>query len=309
MINRIIRLFKSREAIKKKVEGAITEGTVSTENLWTKGFHKFRKDKIGIISFSVVFIYLLIACGVWAGVWGTEWDEISYDSLAPISVKHWCGTNLNGQDILERALYGTRVAFEIGFMVAILTTIIGAVLGGIAGYFHGTKIDQIIVWMYGTMESIPYVLFAAGIGFAMKDSPYGIYVAMVSVMWTPICGIIRGEFIKIKNLEYVESARAIGVSVRRIILKHMMPNTYHLLLINTTLIFVMAIKTEVILSFLGIGVKEGISWGLMFADAADEVQGGHFNVFITTSLFMFFLVLAFSVFADALQDALDPKKV
>jgi len=300
---------QSEPTIKEITEDKTIPDKIRSENLWTKGFQKLRRDKFGKLSFFIVFLYFLIACGVWMGYLGTEWDEIGDESWAPISAEHWCGTNLNGQDILDRALYGTRVAFEIGFIVALLTTAIGAVLGSIAGYYSGTMIDQVIIWIYGTMESIPFILFAAAIGFAMGDSPYGIYIAMISVMWTSTAAVVRGEFIRIKNLEYIESARAVGVPVLKIIFKHMLPNTSHLLLISATLAFVAAIKTEVILSFLGIGVKEGISWGLMFAAAGSEVVAGYYTNFLTATMFMFILVLAFSVFADALQDALDPKKV
>ena len=281
----------------------------TNENLWSKAFHKFRKDTFGMVGFVVVFIYFLISCGVWAGLIGTQWEETTDEMWSSPSTEFWCGTNRNGQDVLERAIYGTRVAFEVGFFVAVLSTIIGAILGGFSGYFSGGLVDRIIMWIYGTLESIPFYLFVAAIGFALPDNIYSMHVAMISVMWVQTCTIIRGEFIKIKSQEYVEAAHAIGVPTHKIIFKHIMPNTYHLLLVNATIIFVTAIKTEVILSFLGLGVKEGTSWGLMFSASAEEVAGGIYNSFITATLFMFILVLAFNIFSDAIQDALDPKKI
>ncbi len=282
---------------------------VSRETLWSKAFYKFRHDKFGMVSFFVVFIYFIIACGVWGGFLGTEWDEIAGDMWEPMSEAHPLGTNINGQDILERALFGTRIAFEVGLTVAIISTLIGAVLGGLAGYFSGTYIDRIIMWIYGTLDSIPFYLFVAAIAFALKENPYAMHIAMISVFWTSTCTFIRGEFIKIKNLEYVESAKAIGVPTYRIIFKHIMPNTYHIMLVQMTIVFVTAIKNEVILSFLGLGIKDGVSWGLMFSAASQEVGGGILNNFLTASAFLFGLVLAFNIFSDALQDALDPKKV
>ena len=281
----------------------------SQENLWSKAFYKFRRDKFGVVGFIVVLAYFLIACGVWGGFIATDWEEIQGDMFEPVSQEHWFGTNRNGQDVFERTLYGTRIAFEVGITVAMISTIIGAILGGVAGYFSGTWIDQLIIWLYGTLDSIPFILFVAAIAFALGEHPFAMHIAMISVFWVSTCTYIRGEFIKIKNLEYVESAKAIGVPTYKLIFKHIMPNTYHILLVQMTIVFVAAIKQEVILSFLGLGIKEGVSWGLMFSTAGGEVGGGILNTFLAASGFMFFLVLAFNVFSDALQDALDPQKV
>ena len=257
----------------------------------------------------MVLLYFMIACGVWMGWIATDWSEGSGEMWEPISAQYWAGTNLNGQSILSRALFGTKVAFEVGIVVALLSTSIGAILGGLAGYFQGTVVDYLIIWLYGCLDSIPFYLFVAAVAFAFADNPYAMHIAMISTFWTGTCTVIRGEFLKIKNLEYVEAARAIGVPTWKIIFKHIMPNTMHILLVQATLIFVSAIKSEVILSFLGLGIKDGTSWGLMFSESTSEVAGGILNNFLTASIFMFGLVLAFNIFSDALQDALDPKKV
>lgn len=279
------------------------------QSLWTRAFHKLIHDKVGMYSLLVVLIYFGVAVGVWLGLLGTEWTEIDGDMWEPMSKNHWAGTNINGQDIFERALYGTSVAFEVGLTVAIFANLIGAVFGAISGYFSGTYIDQIIAWLYGSIDAIPFYLLVAAIAFAMQESLYGMHVAMIAAYWTTTCQVIRGEFIKIKNFEYVEAARALGIPTYRIIFKHILPNTFHLLLVTTTITFIQAIKSEVILSFLGLGIKEGVSWGLMFSESASDVSGGILNNFMTASLFMFGLVFAFNLFSDALQDALDPKKV
>ena len=121
--------------------------------------------------------------------------------------------------------------------------------------------------------------------------------------------IVRGEVIKLKNLEFVEAARAIGVPRLVTIFRHILPNTSHILLVQGTIVFVSAIKSEVILSFLGLGVKDSISWGLMIAESTQEVTAGHFANFLSASALLFVLVMAFNMLSDAMQDALDPKKV
>ena len=143
----------------------------------------------------------------------------------------------------------------------------------------------------------------------MQGHPLAMHVAMIATFWTTTGRYVRGEVIKLKSMEFVEAARAVGVPQGAIIFRHILPNTSHILLVQGTLVFVTAIKAEVILSFLGLGVQDGVSWGLMISQSTNEVTAGFFNNFIAASLAMFVLVMAFNFFSDALQDALDPRKV
>lgn len=285
------------------------ETPIPKDGLWHRAWRKFFKDTFGMMGLTVVVIYFLIACGVWTGLLAADWADLNGDMWEGISKEHWFGTNINGQDILSRTLYSTKVAFEVGLIVAVSSTLIGGVMGALAGFYSGRFIDRIIMWIYGTIDSIPFYLFVAAVVVALPDSAYSMHIAMISTFWTGTCTLIRGEFIKIKNLDYVEAAHAIGVPARQIIFRHIMPNTYHLMLVQITILFVTAIKSEVILSFLGLGIKDGTSWGLMFSAASQEVGGGVMNTFFAASSFMFILVLGFNLFSDALQDALDPKKI
>ena len=194
-------------------------------------------------------------------------------------------------------------------VVAIMSTIVGGIAGAIAGFFSGTWIDEVVLWVYSTIECIPFYLFVAAIAFALQDNPFAMHIAMVATFWTGTGRIVRGEVIKLKNQEFVDAAHTIGISKWRIIFRHILPNTSHILLVQASLSFVAAIKSEVILSFLGLGVKDGISWGLMIAESTEEIAGGQFENFLSASVFLFILVIAFNMFSDALQDALDPKKV
>lgn len=282
---------------------------VRRESLWSKAAYKLRRDRAGMLSFGVVLLYMVVAIGVALGWWATGWSEVAGGKWEGISAEHWFGTNMIGQDIFDRALYSTKTAFEVGLVVALLATATGALLGAIAGFFSGSWLDEIVIWLMGVLDSIPFYLFVAAIVFAMQDSPYAMHVAMVSTFWTGVARLIRGEVIKLRGLEYIEAAHAIGVPEYTIIFRHILPNTSHILLVQATITFVAAIKSEVILSFLGLGVKDGMSWGLMIAESSLEVLAGFFNNFIAASVFMFGLVMAFNMFSDALQDALDPRKV
>lgn len=279
------------------------------ESLWAKAAYKLVRDRLGMLSLAVVLVYFVVALGVWFGWLGQGWSDTSGLRWGAVSSAHWLGTNLIGQDIFQRAIYSTKTAFEIGLVVAVLSTLFGAVLGAVAGFFNNSWIDDLVLWLMGVLDSIPFYLFVAAVAFALSGNPFAMHIAMISTFWTTTGRLIRGEVIKLKNFEFVEAARAIGVPSSKIIFRHILPNTSHILLVQATIVFVSAIKSEVILSFLGLGVKNGVSWGIMIAESTQEVLAGQFNNFLVASAFMFVLVMAFNTFSDALQDALDPKTV
>lgn len=283
------------------------------ESLWTKSLRKLLRDRAGVAAMIVVGIYGLVAILASFGFIAEDWSKLGEKSYSGMTSEHWFGTNINGQDIFSRAVQGISTAFQVGLVVAIVSTAIGGILGAIAGFFHHTIIDEVIMWIYGCIDAIPFYLFVAAVGFALSSVPavasYAMHIAMIATFWSSTCRIVRGEVIKIRSLEYVQAARAVGVGPIRIIFRHIVPNTFHILLVQGTIAFVSAIKSEVILTFLGLGIKDSVSWGTMLAESTNDVLRGHFGNFLGASGFLFLLVIAFNMFADALQDALDPKKV
>lgn len=232
------------------------------------------------------------------------------------------GTDAQGRSIFLRAVYSVKTAVQIGFVTAVLSVVVGGLLGAAAGYFGGW-VDHAVVWVYSTVSAIPYLIWLIVIAFVVRESgfevpvlnkPIGqtlipVYIAFVLTFWVGPCRVVRGEAMKIKGLDYVQSAVAVGAGPWRILLRHVLPNTMYLLFINFSLLFVGAIKAEVILSFLGLGVQGQPSWGIMIRDSKDEVITGFFWQIGTATGFMFLLVLAFNIVSDALQDAFDPKHV
>ncbi|MEX1025625.1 MAG: ABC transporter permease [Planctomycetota bacterium] len=223
------------------------------------------------------------------------------------------GTDRQGRSILLRALYSIKVAAQIGLVAALFSVVIGTALGGAAAYFGGV-VDHAIVWLYSTFSAIPYivllmVLASMFLGSPVENTLIPVYVAFCMTFWIGPCRVIRGEVMKLRELEYVQAATTLGFGRMRILLRHVLPNTLHLMFINFSLLFIGAIKAEVILSFLGLGVKDQPSWGVMIKEAGQEVIGGFFWQIGAATFFMFVLVLAFNVLSDALQDAFDPKHV
>jgi peptide/nickel transport system permease protein len=223
------------------------------------------------------------------------------------------GTDRQGRSILMRSLYSVMVALQVGVVVGLASVVVGSILGALAAFFRGW-VDQTVQWLYSTFSSIPNLVLLALLVYMFQGGRFDgtlvpVYVALSATFWIGPCRIVRGEVIKIRELEYVQAATAIGFGRVYVVMRHVLPNTIHLMLINFSLLFIGAIKSEVILTFLGLGVKKGASWGLMISQAAQEVINGFFWQIGTATAFMFVLVLAFNILSDALQDAFDPKHV
>lgn len=259
--------------------------------------------------------YLLIILGyaLLALLAGLEWlpfdpfttrMELSYS--AP-STEFWFGTDFLGRDVLARAIYGAKVAMIVGFFTAVIATSIGALLGALGGYFGGW-VDDIVTWLYTTLDSIPYILLISAFAFSLGQGLSNVFIALGLTSWVKMCRLTRGEIIKLKNYDYVKAAEAIGTSHFSRITKHLLPNVLHLAYIQFTLTFIFAIKIEVILSFLGLGVEPGTpSWGVMINDAKSELTRGVWWNLTAATLFMFALVLSINLYSDKLRQALDPR--
>ncbi len=271
-------------------------------------WQQLKTDRSGMTGLIIIGLFGIVAVGVWTGLLGQGWSDISGNPWEGSSLSHWFGTNMLGQDILQRALVGAATALEVGLIVTLFSTFFGLVLGALAGWYNNTWIDELILWIKGVLDAIPFYLFAAAIAFALQGNHWAMHVAMIITFWTTTARIVRGEVMRVKKQEFVEAAQAIGLPGLTIAFRHVIPNTFHILLVQAAIVFVAAIKTEVILSFLGLGIRDGVSWGLMLAESSQEVLRGHFGNFIVASVLIFALLMGFNLLADALSDALDTRK-
>lgn len=212
-----------------------------------------------------------------------------------------------GRDVLAKAIKGTQVSVFVGVLAAVLAALIGTLLGALAGFF-GRRIGDFIEWVYNVFTAIPDILlifaFAAVLGRGI-----GTVVLILGLTgWTGIYRQVRAEFMKHSSREYVRAAEAIGASTGARMFRHILPNVSHVILVRMSLLVVGFIKSEVILSYLGLGVPvDQVSWGTMLAEAQSELILGYWWQLAAATAFMCVFVTAFSLMADALRDALDPK--
>lgn len=245
-----------------------------------------------------------------------------------VSIGHWFGLDFMGRSIFWRLMYGTRVALTVALLASLIEISIGFSLGAMAGYFGG-KIDAFVVWLFSTVSSVPWILLMISFAYVLKGltipAPWekwfdatadgavsltgvpSIVLALGLTTWVGLCRLIRGEVLKHRDRDYVVAARSVGVGNARIISRHILPNVFHLVIINFALGLAGFVQAEVVLSFLGLGVTDVPSWGRMIDDAKLELLKGVWwpLLFSTTAIFIF--SLAVNIFGDALRDALDPR--
>lgn len=218
------------------------------------------------------------------------------------------GADKWGRDIILKTIKGSETSIFVGLTAALLATVIGTALGALAGYYGG-KVDDFFNWFYNVFTAIPYMLLILAVAAVLNQRGIAAVVLILGLTgWTGIYRLVRAEYMKHKSREYVQAADAIGASNARRMFVHIFPNVSHVSLVQLSVSAVGFIKSEVILSFLGFGVPvDKVSWGSMLNEAQNELILGYWWQLAAATLAMAVLVTAFSMFTDALRDALDPK--
>jgi peptide/nickel transport system permease protein len=220
--------------------------------------------------------------------------------------RHPLGTDILGRDVLYLTLKGARVALLIGGLTSLIAIPLALLLGVSAGYYGG-RIDDVVFFVMSTLASIPGLLLLIALIMAMGRSTLSVCIALGVTSWVGLCRVSRGETLKLRELDYVQAARALGVSEFRIVLRHILPNLMHLVIITFVLMFSGLVLSEAILSWLGIGVDG--SWGQMIDQARDELSREPiiwWNI-AAAGTALFGLLLAVNFVGDALRDILDPR--
>ena len=213
-----------------------------------------------------------------------------------------------GRDVLKKTIKGSETSIFVGLAAAAVATFLGTIFGAIAGYY-GKWVDDAFNWFYSVFNAIPYLLLILAVAAVLQQKGTLTIILILGLTgWTGTFRLIRGEYLKHKAREYVQAADAIGASNARRMFVHIFPNVSHVVLVQLSIYTVGFIKAEVILSFLGFGVPvDVVSWGSMLNEAQNELILGKWWQLAAAGTAMAILVTAFSLFTDALRDALDPK--
>lgn len=222
-----------------------------------------------------------------------------------VSKTFWLGTDRFGRDILSRLIVGVRVSLAVGLITVLISLTIGVVLGSLAGYFGG-RTDSIIMWLINVIWSIPTLLLVFGITLALGKGFWQIFIAVGLTMWVSVARLIRGQVIALREMEYIQAAKALGIKNLRIIARHILPNVMGPVIVIAASNFATAIIVEAGLSFLGVGVQPPQpSWGLMIKENYNFIITHNPMLALAPGFAIMILVLAFNLLGNGLRDALD----
>lgn len=263
------------------------------------------ENKLAAASAIVILLFIL------AAILAPVLTPYTFDSmdlhnrLSPPSRAHLLGTDEAGRDVLTRMLYGSRVSLLVGIVPTVISMLAGAILGIIAGY-NGGRTDAVIMRIADVMLAFPSMFLAMAIMYTLGDGMINIFLALALVNWASVARVVRAETLKLKEAEFVEAARSIGVGKLVIMLRHIFPNCAPSLIVLFTLNIPSAILSESSLSFLSIGIKPPqASWGLM-VNAGRQFLYSQPWLSLSPSVAIMVVVLAFNFLGDGLRDVLDP---
>jgi oligopeptide transport system permease protein len=241
----------------------------------------------------------------WVAPYSYETQD-TMNTLASPNPANWLGTDRLGRDLFSRMIYGARVSLFIGVVTTLLAILIGTVYGAISGY-AGKRTDNLMMRIVDVVFALPDLLMIILITVLMGRGVTGIFIALTLVSWVTVARLVRGEVLRIKELTYIEAARALGASRTRIFVREIFPNMIGLLVVTLSFRIPVAILAESTLSFIGLGISPPFSsWGTLANDGWTAVKF-YPHLILFPSLAIFFTILAFNFLGEGLRDALDPR--
>ena len=276
----------------------------------TRRFATLRRlgqNKLAVVGLIVIVLFYVIA------IIAPLISRYDPDALTPglrdkpPSLEHWMGTDRNTRDLWARVIVGGRISLAVGFSAVIIIMAIGITLGALAGFFGGLA-DQAVMRTTDILLAVPQILLLITAAALFKASLLTTILVIGLTSWSGTARLVRGQFLSLRNQEYVTAARSIGASSGRIMLRHLFPNTLAVIIVQTTIWLSYAILLEASLSYLGLGVRPPRpSWGNILQDGQHELIIGAWWLTVFPGLAIFITVLAFNLLGDGLRDAFDPR--
>jgi peptide/nickel transport system permease protein len=284
--------------------------TSKPESLWTKARKRFFRHKLAMFGLITLFVLIFISI---AAPLLTPYSPIAIDLRAirkPPSAEHWLGTDGTGRDVLTRIFYAGRISLSVGLVSVSISMFIGIIIGSIAGY-KGGKVDMSLMRLTDMFMTFPSLVIIITVAAAMGPSVYNAMIVIGLLTWPSIARLVRGQFLTLREQQFVRAARSIGVSDLEIVFKHVFPNTISSIAVAVTFGVATAILLEASLSFLGLGVQAPTpSWGNMLRDAQSlNILEGMPWMWLPPGLMIALAVLSINFIGDGLRDALDPRSI
>jgi oligopeptide transport system permease protein len=288
-------------------------GYVKGTSLWKDAWKRLRKNKLAVMGLAVVCLILiatLVGPMILKALTGYTYETIPSQrelvKAMPPSWQHPMGTDPQGRDILARVLIGGRISLMVGIVSTAVSLVIGVTYGAFAGYIGG-RIDNLMMRIVDILFAIPYMMLVIVLLALFEKSLFLLFAALGAVSWLTMARIVRGQVLSLKNQEFVEAARSIGVSTWKIIFRHLVPNTLGPVIIYATLTVPSVMLQEAFLSYLGLGVQAPLSsWGTLAAEGAQNMAIFPWMI-IFPGVTMALTLFSMNFLGDGLRDALDPQ--
>ncbi len=273
---------------------------------WADVWRRFRQNRLALLGLILlVLVIVTIFAGPLLSGYDFKYMDNSVKNQFP-SAQHWFGTDEMGRDIFTRVCEGGRVSILIGLCCTAVMFVIGSALGALAG-LKGGLVDDIIMRICEFIGNLPYLIIVVILSISMGRSMFALVLAMSIVSWVGTTRMVRGQILQLKEQDYVQAAKALGAGTGRIIMKHLLPNTLGLIMVDITMSLPGFIFGEAFLSFIGLGVSPpDTSWGALASAGQQRMMFYPYELFFPC-LFIVLTILAFHLIGDGLTDALDPK--
>ena len=268
---------------------------------------RFLAHRLAVASL-VVLLLVIVGSLIGGRLWKYDYADITDEFSTPPSLAHPMGTDDIGHDSMARILRGAQKSVQVALLVALLSTTFGAVLGALAGYYRGW-LDSVLMRFTDLVLTVPYIALTAVLAGTLADRAGNwFYIALVlaALLWTYIARVVRGQFLSLREKEFVEAARALGASDRRIIFRHLLPNATGAIIVNATITVAVAILLEAALSYLGVGIRPpDTSLGLLVQDGQQAATTRPW-LFYFPGVIIIVIALTVNFVGDGLRDAFDP---
>jgi oligopeptide transport system permease protein len=303
------------------LQGRAAQRRPASASLWRDAWGRLRKNRLAILG--LVLVFLLLFAGVFGPViapWPYQVQDLQAvfagggGPLPPGSPNHVLGTDQLGRDLLSRLLDGARISVSVAFVVQLVILLIGVPIGALAGWFGG-RLDNILMRFTDVIYAFPDLLFIILLSVAFRETFFGqaldglllVFVAIGITSWVTVARLVRGQMLSLKETEFVEAARAIGVTDRRIVTRHLLPNGIGPVIVAVTLGIPGAILAEATLAYIGVGVQPPrASWGSLIAEGQKFIRSEP-HLVLFPAIFIALALIGFTFLGDGLRDALDPK--